>query len=320
MDCILIRMVRWRSTSLFLLERASEFYAYCELFCSLVEAMMCAKSWHALISSCVQSNCGGGLSPWNTWISCEEMEGWGQCWQVDPDPASENHSSPTRTVLGGNGGAFESVAVDNTDPNEPIFFLTEDHEAGALRRFVADGNGWDSLHNGGTTSYLYFIDDQNFEWTSSIDDGRRSAQWYYPNSEGISYFDGMLYFVSKEMQTLYTLDLAQMTYQREGTGGSHLLGRGSFNAQPDQIFIASGVGEAGKRYQYFTEDGGSSPGLFARDGDGSYYTVFQGIEGVYEEDETVGVAFTRDRTRLYAGLQDVGLLLELTRDDGMPFE
>jgi hypothetical protein len=248
------------------------------------------------------------------------MEGWGQCWQVDPDPASENHSSPTRTVLGGSGGAFESVAVDNTDPNEPIFFLTEDHEAGALRRFVADGNGWDSLHNGGTTSYLYFIDDQNFEWTSSVDDGRRSAQWYYPNSEGISYFDGMLYFVSKEMQTLYTLDLAQMTYQREGTGGSHLLGRGSFNAQPDQIFIASGVGEAGKRYQYFTEDGGSSPGLFARDGDGSYYTVFQGIEGVYEEDETVGVAFTRDRTRLYAGLQDVGLLLELTRDDGMPFE
>jgi hypothetical protein len=125
----------------------------------------------------------------------------------------------------------------------------------------------------------------------------------------------MLYFVSKEMQTLYSLDLVQMKYQREGTGGSRLLGRGSFNAQPDQIFIGDS-----KRYLYFTEDGGSSPGLFARDESGAYYTVFQGIEGVYEEDETVGIAFTQDRTRLYAGLQDAGILLELTRDDGMPFE
>lgn len=207
------------------------------------------------------------------------------------------------------------MAVDNSDPNEPIFFLTEDHETGALRRFVADGDGWDSLHNGGTTTYLYFIDHQNFEWSSSIDDGRRSAQRFYPNSEGISYYDGMLYFVSKEMHNLYTLDLTRMTYQTEFTGGSQLLGRGSFNAQPDQIFIG-----VSKRYLYFTEDGGSSPGLFARDEDGAYYTVFQGIEGVYVEDETVGIAFTQDRKKLYAGLQDAGVLLELTRDDGMPFE
>ncbi len=26
-------------------------------------------------------NCGGGLTPWNTWISCEEYDD-GQCWQV----------------------------------------------------------------------------------------------------------------------------------------------------------------------------------------------------------------------------------------------
>ena len=26
-------------------------------------------------------NCGGGLTPWKTWITCEEF-GTGQCWQI----------------------------------------------------------------------------------------------------------------------------------------------------------------------------------------------------------------------------------------------
>eukprot|EP00986_Skeletonema_menzelii_P017174 scaffold18042_cov108-Skeletonema_menzelii.AAC.1 len=41
-------------------------------------------------------NCGGGMSPWNTWISCEEVAG-GQCWQVEPDPNKPNHNSPKAT-------------------------------------------------------------------------------------------------------------------------------------------------------------------------------------------------------------------------------
>ena len=50
-------------------------------------------------------NCSGGLSPWNTWISCEETSG-GQCWQVDPDPWSINHETPMETLLGGDGGRY----------------------------------------------------------------------------------------------------------------------------------------------------------------------------------------------------------------------
>ena len=85
-------------------------------------------------------NCGGGITPWNTWVSCEEVE-TGQCWQVkvicllfmflkfisklmvcsnssfyapllkvDPNPSGENYSSPKQTMLGGkNGGKFESM-------------------------------------------------------------------------------------------------------------------------------------------------------------------------------------------------------------------
>jgi secreted PhoX family phosphatase len=81
----------------------------------------------------------------------------GHCWQVDPNPDSPNHSSPKKTLLGGaSGGNYESVAVDNRDAANPVFFTTEDNSRGELRRFVADGNGWDALHVGGRTTYLKF--------------------------------------------------------------------------------------------------------------------------------------------------------------------
>lgn len=48
-------------------------------------------------------------SPWNTWISCEEVSK-GQCWQIDPNPLSEYHETPMETLLGGaDGGKFETV-------------------------------------------------------------------------------------------------------------------------------------------------------------------------------------------------------------------
>ena len=54
-------------------------------------------------------NCSGGSTPWKTYVSCEEY-GSGQCFQVDPDPASVHHLHPQKTTLGGgSGGNFEAV-------------------------------------------------------------------------------------------------------------------------------------------------------------------------------------------------------------------
>jgi hypothetical protein len=262
-------------------------------------------------------NCGGGISPWNTWISCEEVGG-GQCWQVEPNPDSPNHNSPKATLLGGSsGGSYETVAVDNTNPDGPIFFTTEDTSNGELRRFKADGNGWDALHVGGQTTYLEFLSGNRFQWTSSLSAGETSAANYYPNAEGIVYHNSTLYFVAKVTRTLFILDLNDKTYTSERTGSSWV-GQGSFNSQPDQI-IESDLDI--RKYIYFTEDGGDAPGVHVRDKDGKYYSMARGIPGGrYSGDETVGIAFSPDRKKFYFGFQDAGVLMEVTRDDGLPFD
>jgi hypothetical protein len=122
---------------------------------------------------------------------------------VDPDPSSPNHNSPKVTLLGGDGGNYESVAVDNGNPLKPIFFTTEDNSSGELRRFQADGNGWDALHVGGRTTYLQFLDGNRFQWTSNLDAGMNSAATYYPNAEGIIYHNSTIYFVAKVTKRLF---------------------------------------------------------------------------------------------------------------------
>jgi hypothetical protein len=260
-------------------------------------------------------NCGGGLSPWQTWISCEETS-IGQCWQVEPNPASPNHNSPNITLLGGDGGNYESVAVDNRNPQKPTFFTTEDNSYGELRRFEADGNGWDALHSGGQTTYLQFLDGNRFQWTTSLSAGKNSAANYYPNVEGIAYHNSTLYFVSKVTRRLYILALNDMTYTSERVGSSWV-GQGSFNSQPDQI-IENDLDI--REFIYFTEDGGNSPGVHVRDREGKYYTMVRAIPGgKFSGDETVGIAFSPDRKKFYFGFQDAGVLMEVTRNDGREF-
>jgi len=255
-------------------------------------------------------NCGGGLTPWNTWVSCEEHDG-GQCWQVDPVTGDAK-----KTKLGGNGGSYESVAVDNTNTMNPVFFTTEDDEEGAMRRFVANGNGWNALHSDGDETFLHILDNNSFEWTTDEGAARDSAARYYRNSEGVSYHEGKLYFMAKKDLKLLTLDLENMTYETETTGRK-FYGEGSFGNQPDQNMFGPT-----RKYIYFCEDGGSNPGVYARYGnDGTYFTMFQAISGgIYDDDETVGIALSPDNKRFYAGIQHYGVIFEFTRDDGLPFE
>jgi Bacterial protein of unknown function (DUF839) len=261
-------------------------------------------------------NCGGGKTPWNTWVSCEELGNEGRIYQVDPTGAKE----PEMLTMGQEGGYWESFAHDVRNPDKPRFFVTEDDSQGALQRFTPNSTDWSSfdamwsmLHGPGVIDYLLLSPDPNdaskgtFSWGADKKEAQKNAKKYYPNTEGIDFHDGILFFVCKGIKMLFELDLDTMQYTRHSTQS------GVFDGEPDQLKRILTTG--GEELLFFTEDGGELAGIHARDETGLFFTILESEE---YSDETTGLALSPDFRRLYVAYQDNGLVFEVSRRDGQP--
>jgi hypothetical protein len=205
-------------------------------------------------------NCGGGRTPWNTWVSCEEVEFTGQIYQVDPT----GQRASERMSIGSAGGRWESFAYDIRDKGKPRFFTTEDHNKGCTRRFTPTtthwgGDEWKMLHEEGVTDYLFVSPNDErtggtFKWTEDINAAKNNARTFYPQSEGIDIQKGKMYIVCKQIQQLFVFDLDEMTFHNVSTVS------GLFDGDPDQMQRILGS-EGG--LLYFTEEGGQDAGVHA---------------------------------------------------------
>lgn len=87
------------------------------------------------VLSNTRRNCAGGATPWNTWLSCEEVED-GLVWECDPEGRAEARPLPALGCF-----SHEAVAVQAATRT---LYLTEDERDGRFYRFVCSAQDWPS--------------------------------------------------------------------------------------------------------------------------------------------------------------------------------
>ncbi|UCE88135.1 MAG: DUF839 domain-containing protein [Pseudomonadota bacterium] len=156
-------------------------------------------------------NCGGGATPWNTWLSCEEVDG-GQVWECDPFALRE---PIVRPLLG--RFAHEAVAVD---PRQGQLYLTEDKPNGCLYRFTpARRNklGHPDLSTG-TLEVAEVLEAQGGRilWHAVPDPDAKhvptrkqvAVASRFRGGEGIAWHAGIVYFTTKGDDRVWAYDVS----------------------------------------------------------------------------------------------------------------
>jgi hypothetical protein len=283
---------------------------------------------YQMILEGTKSNCGGGKTWWNTWISCEEHDK-GQVWEVDPWGTFSH-----LTAVGLESVNYESFAYDHRKELTPTFYVTIDEVDGPLLRYTPDtddifpallSSDFSNLLTspGPNAKWEYLVLDYDTDtsgtltWTTDIKKGRDSAGSHFRGLEGLDVYDGMLYMTAKEDRLLFILDLDAETFTQSSTLN------GAFDNRPDQVVRLVDNNDEG--ILYFCEDGKFGSGVHGRDVNGNYFTIITADQdpatngGEEMRGEVSGLAFTEDKMFMYFTFQKEGTLFEVRRADGLPF-
>ncbi|MFF7653668.1 alkaline phosphatase PhoX [Streptomyces sp. NPDC007983] len=163
------------------------------------------------ILSATRQNCAGGATPWNTWLSCEEVS-LGYVYETDPWGVN---AAVRRDAM----GKFKHEAAA-ADPVRKAIYLTEDETDGCFYRFVPAT--WGNLSSGTLQVLVAGTGTSgSFSWTNVPDpDGSPTATRdqvpsakIFNGGEGCHYANDTVWFTTKGDNRVWQLDLANSTYE-----------------------------------------------------------------------------------------------------------
>lgn len=248
---------------------------------------------YAILTGSV-ANCGGGPTPWGTFLSGEEVFGaGGVLWECDPTGTTAAQAHTAMGIF-----AHEAAAVD---PVRRQVYMTEDEFDGRLYRFTP--SAYPDLREG-LLEACVVAEDGTVGWVvvpdpTATDTPTRQQvadSTVFQGGEGIWYFEDWIFFATKFDNKIHGIDVANGRYTV------------LYEADPDAVAAGTAVLSG---VDNLTVDHGSGDIFVAEDGGNMEVVVITPDGDVapfarlvdQDNSEITGPVFNPRRDRLYFSSQ-----------------